>query len=235
MLSWDPAAAGLVVDWSAGSVLYGRMGTCWRLDPADRFTVVGRIGRQHGCTLIIQSDSADAASIPSIAVVSLDAEERAFRVETIARSVVPPVDGGGPAWRLDRQDKLHVLGHSSRAGTCTFLVHRRVRERPERQRLGVLSYDPANGGLLTDWVAGDQLASRHAGSRGWRPDPLDRFTALGDTGAPGRFRLIAQSRSLRDHDRHCTGVLSYRGAGAGLVTEQVLHDVLPPPPFPQRC
>ena len=62
----------------------------------------------------------------------------------------------------------------------------------------MLSYDPGRGALLTDWVAGEELATRRSGSSGWRPDPLDRFHPLLAGGGPGPVRLLAQGRNPRD-------------------------------------
>ncbi len=121
-----------------------------------------------------------------------------------------------------------MLGCFGHAGICKLLVHRRVRDRSERQRLGLLSYDPANGGLITEWIAGDELPVRRSGSPGWRPHALDRCHPLGQAGAAGTFRVLVQSRSLRDPHRSCVGVLSHGHLDAGLVTERIMQDAFPP-------
>ena len=100
VLSSDPSGAGLVAEWSGGSV-FGRDDASWRLDADDRVTVAGGPGRPDGCTLFVQSSC--PAGVPSVGIVSLDPGSRAFRLETVARGVVPPVGGNGPAWRLGRE------------------------------------------------------------------------------------------------------------------------------------
>ncbi len=224
VLSADRSGAGLVTEWSGGLVP-GRKDASWRLHPEDRFTVAGGLGRPDGCTLFIQGGS--PAGVPSVGVLSLDPGSRAFRLEAVARGVVPPVGGTGPAWRLDRGDALYALGRGGRSGAWAMLVQRRARDRSERQRLAVLSYDPGRGALLTDWVAAEELPNRRIGPPGWRPDPLDRFHPLG-SGGPGPVRLLAQGRISRDPDRSRIGVLTYGGPGIGLMTERVFQDVLPP-------
>ncbi len=93
VLSSDPAGAGLIAEWSADGVLTGPEGARWRLQADDGCTVAGSLGGPGQCTLLIQGCGADRASVPSIAIVSLDACGRVFRLDAICGARCRPRAG----------------------------------------------------------------------------------------------------------------------------------------------
>jgi hypothetical protein len=221
VLLCDLEGAGLHVAWSAERALSGPGGTVWFIDAADRYTIVGDFAPSRGCPVLVQGPETSSAAGPSIAVMSVDMTARAFRLTLVLSGLVPPLRGGAPGWQINSQDRLHVIGRPERDSACKILVQRRARDRTERHLLGVLSMDAS--GLWTEWVAGETLPARRIASKGWRPDPLDRFYVL-----PG-CKLLVQSRALADPDKSRLGVLSLEGTAPGLVTEQVFEHALRSP------
>ncbi|RKH73416.1 VCBS repeat-containing protein [Corallococcus aberystwythensis] len=194
--------AGLEVGWSA---IHSLPGWEWPMEASDVWLALGDISGDGKPEALIQRRSGQ----PALALVSYAEEIGGPSVSWRVQGEIP----GG--WRMNTSDVYLPLGDIDGDGKTEVLVRSQY---AGDCFLGLLRYDPGQGGLRAVWIVHTTLPG------GWKMNQSDAWLAAGDLDGNGRTDLIV--RSQYDGDRYL-GVVRYDPATQGLRAAWIVKNELP--------
>ncbi len=167
----------------------------WRLNQTQRYHVLRPACRGGGAMVLAQNCHLQEQQ--SVGLLALGPDGNHLKAAWAAERVIPPRHPGGSAWQLHYRDRYLGLGGGTANGPIRLLACRRGDAGATRPALGIISFDPGKGGLVTDWLGGAAVPPRSIGGSEWLVGVGDRLHSLPSLGPCEQSAVLAHNRRSR--------------------------------------